>query len=89
MKTTSKSTYDKSTEWLLHEWPWSQVIFTNLLGKKMQSHIYDFKGRFWNRKVQPSRRGSQNPCDLYVITLDQESQLSAEIFEEYSILYDS
>ena len=65
-----------STEWLLSESPWSQVIFTNLLGKKMQSHIYDFKGRFWNRKVQPSAsglkysaRGSQNPSDLYVITL--------------------
>ena len=65
-----------STEWLLSQSPWSQVIFTNLLGKKMQSHIYDFKGRFWNRKVQPSAsglkysaRGSQNPSDLYVITL--------------------
>ena len=74
MKTTSKRTYDKSTEWLRSESPWSQVIFTNLLGKKMQSHIYDFKGRFWNRKVQPSglkysARGSQNPSDLYVITL--------------------
>ena len=70
MKTTSKRTYDKSTEWLLSESPWSQVIFTDLLGKKMQSHIYERKIlKPKSPTIRSSRRGSQNPSDLYVITL--------------------